>query len=184
MATAKKPVPAKKPAAKAPPAPVKKPAAKAAPAPVAAKEPKAAKRPVLKIPKTLGACADLLYEVKNKRLALDKDSAAMKADETLISDHIINKLPKSDANGIAGHVVRVTVSSRDVPRAEDWSKIYAEIVKNYLYQVKKKTGQQDGAFALLQRRLGDAAVAEAWDAKKTVPGVTKFKAISLSINKL
>jgi hypothetical protein len=148
-------------------------------APTAKKEPLA-----FKPPKTLGECADLLYTTKNERLAQQKMADALEKKENALKDYIIETLPKSKANGVAGHLARVTLEKKDIPRAEDWSKIYAQVVKNYLAEVKKKSGQEDGAFALLNRALNATAVGDVWATQKEVPGVLKFVAIKVSINKL
>jgi hypothetical protein len=54
---------------------------------------------------------------------------------------------------------------------EDWDKFYAFI---------RKTKN----FGLLQRRAGDAAIQELWDAGKTVPGVSTFNVVTVSVNKV
>lgn len=137
-----------------------------------------------KAPKTLGLAADALFDTRQKRLALAKEVERLQELETAYKNHLIDNLPKSDANGVAGKVCRVSVVKKDVPRAEDWSKIYANIVADYQKHAKKKDGMQDGAFALLQRRLGEGAVKEAWDAGKVVDGVGKFTVVDLSVNKI
>ena len=124
-----------------------------------------------KPPKTIGACADALYETKQARLALQKQVDELEKRETLIKNHIIATLPKSQASGVAGRVARVTVVSKEVPQVENWDQLYAYV---------KKTG----AFELLQRRLADAAIKERWDAGKKVPGVKTFTITTVSLNKL
>jgi hypothetical protein len=54
---------------------------------------------------------------------------------------------------------------------EDWPKLYAHI---------KKTGE----FELMQRRLGETAVKERWDADKQVPGVGRFTAKKVSCTRV
>lgn len=122
-------------------------------------------------PKTLGACADKLYELKAKRSAAQKVADAIEEEEKALKEHIINTLPKSEANGVAGKLCRVTVVIKEVPQVKDWDAFYKHV---------KKTGD----FDLLQRRLSDAAVKLRWDAKKKVPGVDVFNAVSLSMNKV
>lgn len=124
-----------------------------------------------KVPKTLGACADLLYTTRERRLKLQKEAAELEAQEKTIKDHIINTLPKSEASGVAGKLARVTVTTKEVPSVKDWDKLYKYI---------KKTGE----FDLFQRRLVNDAVQERWEAGKEIPGVERFTAVSVSINKL
>lgn len=125
----------------------------------------------MKMPKTIGACADLLYATRQKRLALQKDVEKLEAEESELREHIIQTLPKSEASGVAGKVARVSVGKKEVPTVKDWDAFYRYV---------KKTG----AFELLQRRVTEVAVKERWEAGEQVPGVEKFHAVTVSINKL
>jgi hypothetical protein len=125
----------------------------------------------VKIPKALGAVADLLYTTRAKRLALSKQVEALEKDETALREHIIQTLPKSKASGVSGKVARVTVLTDDVPQVEDWDAFYKYVKKN-------------DAFELLQRRLSKEAVAERIDDGETLPGVKLMKIPKVSLNKL
>lgn len=125
----------------------------------------------MKIPKTIGACADLLYETKNKRLALQKQVDELAAFESSLKEHIINTLPKSDQTGAAGKVAKVSVVTKEIPQVQDWEAFYKHV---------KKTGD----FELMQRRLADKAIQERWEHGKKVPGVGVFTAVTVSLNKL
>jgi hypothetical protein len=127
-------------------------------------------KPKFKIPKTLGACADRLYALRELKAAAQKSVDAIEAEYNAIREYVIETLPKSEASGVAGRVGRVAVVRKEVPQVEDWTAFYAYVKKN-------------NAFELLQRRLGDAAVKERWDAGKVVPGVTKFTAVTISLTK-
>lgn len=149
----------------------KKPVQPGAKKPVAKPEPKAPK-----LPKSLAECADLLYTIRQERLAKDKEAAALKAKEFILTEHLIANLPKSSATGVAGKVARVTAVSQTIPQVADWDKLQGYILAN---------GKKNpGVFSLLQRRLGDTAVKEMWAAGKTVPGVEPFDLTKLSINKV
>jgi len=124
-----------------------------------------------KFPKALGACADKLFELRNKRLAEQKKVDEIAAEETALKNHIIENLPKSEASGVAGKLARVTVVTKQVPQVKDWDAFYKYV---------KKTG----SFDLMQKRLTDAAIKERWEAGKEVPGVEHFNAVSVSINKV
>lgn len=123
------------------------------------------------VPKTLGACADELYRVRQERAQLERQAAALQQREGQLRNHLIEKLPKSDAAGIAGHVARATVYSDPVPVLEDEKKFYAHL---------RKTGD----FSLLQKRLATAAIEERWAAKQVVPGIGRFNAVKVSVEKL
>lgn len=124
-----------------------------------------------KFPKAMGACADKLFELRNKRLAMQKEVDAVAAEETALKNHIIENLPKSEASGVAGKLARVTVVTKQIPQVKDWDAFYKYV---------KKTG----SFDLMQKRLTDAAIKERWEAGKEIPGVEHFNAVSVSINKV
>ena len=185
---AKQPAPAKKvggplpwdaQVAKRPPAKAAAPQApksKAPPMPEEEEDPRVKPIPGFKIPKTHGACADLLYATRADRLALAKDLAVLEAKEFQLKLHLINSLPKSDSSGVAGKVARVTISTKTVPTVKDWNKLYkymaSQVVKN------------PGIFGMLQRRVNDKAIKEMWDARVKVPGVEPYDAPTVGINKL
>lgn len=123
------------------------------------------------LPKTLGACADALYTIRQDRLLVQKQVDELKERETALRDHLIATLPKSDATGTAGKVARAQVQTKRVPHVEDWEALYKHV---------KRTGD----FELLQRRLANDAVAERWDAGKKVPGVEPFTTVTVSVTKL
>ena len=124
-----------------------------------------------KFPKAMGACADLLFKTREKRLEAQKVVDAIEAEEKALKEHIIQNLPKSEASGVAGKVARVTVVTKVIPQVKDWDVFYKFI---------KKTD----SFDLLQRRLTDTAIRERWEDGKTIPGVESFNAVTVSINKL
>jgi hypothetical protein len=122
------------------------------------------------IPKTLGACADRLYKLREERSKIQKTIDKLEKEEKEIKEHLINTLPKSSADGITGKVARATIKVKVVPSAKDWSAVYKFILKT-----------KD--FSLLGRRLSDAAVRERWEAGKKVPGVEPFNVVSVSVTK-
>ena len=123
------------------------------------------------IPKQLGACADLLYSLRAERLVQQKIADEMEAQEKALKEHIIKTLPKSQASGVSGKLANVKVEKRQVAQVKDWKKFYAHL---------KKTGD----FELLGRTLKQEAVRERWEARKKVPGVETFDAITVSCTKV
>ena len=69
-----------------------------------------------KLPKSLAACADLLYETRQSRLKEKKVIDEFSALETALKERLINELPKGEASGIAGRVARVSINTKNVPR--------------------------------------------------------------------
>ncbi len=124
-----------------------------------------------KMPRTAAQAADLLYQVREQRLAMQRDVDELAKVETQLKDFFINSLPKSDASGIAGRLARVQITTKIIPTVEDWDKLYAFVKKQ-------------NAFYLLQRRVSESAVKELWENNKQVPGVGQFLAPSVSCTKL
>ncbi len=136
-------------------------------------DPKAlkAEKPVWKTPKSLGACADLLYSTQQQRYAAQKEVDKLEGLEKALKDRFINELSTQDASGIAGKQALAKIVVKDVPTMDDDKAFYAHV---------KKTGD----FDLLQRRLSAEAVKLRWQAGKKVPGVGVFHSKSVSITKL
>lgn len=126
-----------------------------------------------KLPKSMGACADLLYDTREQRLALAKQVEELATEEQRIKDHIINNLRKDDNTGGAGKHHRVQVVPKWKPRVDPtkWDKFYAWVAKNK-------------RFDLLQKRLNDAAGKELIEAGKKVPGLERFKYVDVSLTKV
>ena len=131
----------------------------------------AAWKPPAWAPKTLGACADMLYAIKAERAAAQKIIDEIETREKQLKEHLIQTLPKSEASGISGAVAKVAVVTKEVPQVKDWAKFYAYVAK---------TKQ----FELLQKRLSDGAIKERWEAGKAIPGVESFRATTISLTKV
>src|SRR4051812_19680228 len=87
-----------------------------------------------KLPTNLALAADGLYTTKAARLSLAKALEALEEREKQLKDLLIEKLPKSQASGIAGKIARASIVTDPVPTVEDWDRLYAFV---------KKTGQFD-----------------------------------------
>ena len=113
----------------------------------------------MKIPKTLGACIDLMYKLKQERAAIEKTAEAVKEQENSLEKHLLETFAKTDLEGARGKLA-----------VKDWDKLYAYILKNK-------------AWDLLQKRASATAFRERWDDKVVVPGVEAFTVIKLSLKK-
>lgn len=129
------------------------------------------KSPKLKIPAKLGACADMIYNLRTERLALEAEAEEIKKSETLLKEHLIDKLgAEQAAEGIVGEVATVRVLSDVQPIIQDWEALARYVVEN-------------DAVDLLQRRLSGPAVSARWELGKAVPGIDKLMVTKLSITK-
>lgn len=129
---------------------------------------------MLKLPKSMGACADLLYSTREKRLTADKAAAVLKAEEERIKTHIIDNLDKREETGAAGKHHRVQVVRKKKYRVDPvkWDSFFKWVGKN-------------NRFDLLQKRLSDDAVkAVIEEGKKKIPGVEPFDYVTVSLTKV
>jgi hypothetical protein len=122
------------------------------------------------LPKSVAGAADKLYTLREQRYALQKKVTKLEEKEGVLREYLIDNLPKSDASGITGRIAHAEISKKPVPQVKDWPAFYKHILRT-----------KD--FSLMQRRLNEGAVKERWLAKKVVPGVVRFNAISVSITK-
>lgn len=124
----------------------------------------------IKYPKSMGACADMLYDLRQKRLEADKVAAELKSQENALKEYIIDNLDK-ESTGACGkhHMVRVVTKHK--PQVKDWDVFY-----KYVSRTK--------SFDMLQKRLSEQAVAARLDDGKQVPGVELFVAVDISLTKV
>lgn len=128
----------------------------------------------MSIPKTMGACADKLYKLREKRYELGRQIKEIEAEEAEIKDYIIKNLSKQEAEGVSGKIANVRIKTEDIPVVEDWEAFYKYIVKTK-------------SFDMLQKRINTKAVRERIEDKKdftSKAGVGSFKTISVSITKI
>lgn len=123
------------------------------------------------MPTSLGRCADEYHRVREIRLAMDKIVEGVKERETELQEHLINNLSKADDTGVAGLKYRAQVTTKTMPKVNDWPVFYAYVAKS-------------GDFDMLQKRLADKAVMERLEDGVVLPGVEKMRVPSLSITKI
>ncbi len=124
-----------------------------------------------KFPRHIAACGDRAYELRQKRLAMQREVDAIEAEEKALKEHIINTLPKSEASGVAGKVARTSIVTKTEPQVADWEALYKHV---------KKTGE----FDLLNRAVNKAAAKERWERGVDVPGVVGMTVVSVSLVKV
>jgi hypothetical protein len=124
----------------------------------------------MKLPETLGACADALFQLKADLAEQNKLVDEIKKDIQQLKNHLIANLPKSDADGVVGRLCTCRVTTKDEPQVKDWEALYAEVMAT-----------KD--FSLLHRRVSAAAVKERWKDGKQVPGVDVFRVVDVSVTK-
>ncbi len=124
-----------------------------------------------KFPKSMGLCADKLYELRNKRIEEQKKIDLLETEEKALKAYIIDNLPKSEQTGASGKVANVKIVTKEVPQIADLEAFYGYV---------RKSKRSD----LLQKRLNDSAIKEMLDDGKNIPGIQTFKAITVSLTKV
>lgn len=127
----------------------------------------------------IGATSDMLYDLRQLTKLLGTLSAPFEDLLTpvirQVEDHFVSTLAVGESSGVQGKKSRTQISELVVPvidtSNDGWKKFYAHI---------KKTGE----FELLNRAINRAAITERWDAKKNVPGISKFHQKRVSCTKL
>lgn len=130
------------------------------------------------LPPSMGRCADLYHDIRELRLAMEKETEAIKARETEIQEHIINTLSVGDDTGAAGLKYRAQVVTKPTPRlltgeaGDGWGLFTSWVRKNDF-------------FNMLQKRLNETAVKEWMEAEQRIPpGLERVNVKSLSVTKI
>lgn len=125
------------------------------------------------VPSTIGALADEYADVRQRRLDLDKEAAAVKEREMEIHNYILSALAESTDTGASGKHHRVQLVMKERFNAADWPTLHKHI-------------QQTGMFELLQKRLADTAVKEYREVNNGVlpDGVQAVEVPTLSFSKV
>jgi hypothetical protein len=123
----------------------------------------------MKFPKNIGACIDQLYELRQKRLKIEKSAKDIDKLEGALEEHIIANFDKTELDGARGRAAQSTVERTTVGTIKDF---------DLFWPYAKKHPE------VMQRRLNNKALRERWDAGKTVPGIEKFTKIKLHTTKV
>lgn len=119
--------------------------------------------------KELGVVADHYHLTRESRLEADRKAGLLKTAESLAEAVLIDQMRKQEATSVGGKLLKVSIPAEPdyKPTVKDWPKLYAHIIKT-----------KD--FSFLQKRVGEAAVKERWEAGVVVPGVERFPVYKLS----
>lgn len=129
------------------------------------------------LPVSIGRCADLYHDVRELRLAMEKEVEKVKARETEVWTHIVDNLSKSNDTGAAGLRYRAQVIPKRKPRlatgdVPGWGPFTSWVRKH-------------DRFDMLQRRINEKAIGEFQEAEnRLVPGIEMVNILDLSVVKL
>lgn len=130
------------------------------------------------LPASIGRCADLYHDIREVRLAMEKEAEEVKARETEIQEHIISRLAASEDTGAAGLKYRAQVVVKRKPRISDekggWPIFWSWIRKNDFMN-------------MVQRRINEKALEEYMEEnpeRTEIPGTEMVNVKTLSITKV
>lgn len=123
------------------------------------------------LPESLGACVDLYAEIRDLRLAMDKEVEAVQKRESEIKEHLIANLTKGEDSGVAGAIFRGHVTQKPEPTIADWNLFCSYVAKT-------------GRFDMMQKRVTKTAILDTWEAEGAVPGIDRVLIPSLSVTKI
>jgi hypothetical protein len=124
----------------------------------------------MKLPKTLGACVDALYKMREQRLAAQKIVDASKTSEEALKLHVLNNFNRQEVEKSSGKLATCAITRRVVAEVQDWDALFKYVSEN-------------DAFDLLQKRVNDTAYRARLEENVEVPGIEPFEVVSLSITK-
>lgn len=125
-----------------------------------------------KFPKSLALCADKYYQLRQKRLEMQKAVDEVAAEERAYKQHLIDNVPKSEATGVQGKVARATIVVKEEPQCVD-----QDAFRKYLNRTKR--------FDLATKlRPYAPAIRDLWEEGKDIPGIEKFNVVTVSLNKV
>jgi len=133
------------------------------------------------LPTSMGRCADLYHDVRELRLAMEKEVADIKARETEIQEYIINNLNKGEDTGAAGLRYRAQVITKRKPIIAAVTDAFPQGGWGALTSWIRKNDR----FDMLQKRLSDKAIMD-WQEQENrlLPGIEMMNVPSLSVTKI
>lgn len=127
------------------------------------------------IPQNMGSVVDLYAEVRELRLAMEKEVDPFKKRESELREHMIQNIAKSREDGgdtgAAGRTHRVQIRDKEVVRVNDWKPVHEWIAEH-------------GRFDLLQKRLSDKPVKELLESGTAIDGLETMLIPDVSITKI
>lgn len=129
--------------------------------------PKAAKK-VKK--ESLGKMVDKLYDMRAKRIAIQKQVDEAKSQERLLKVEIIERLEAEKLTGSRGELASASITEEDQPHVTDWNKVYKYIKKHEL-------------FNLLHQRIATTTWRDMLDGGVAIPGIEAVPVKDLSLTK-
>jgi hypothetical protein len=118
----------------------------------------------------IGARIDMLYELREQRLGIEKRVKELKEQEVQARNDIFELLASMGLTKASGALATCGIKVTNVPLVEDWDTLWGYI-------------QQTGEFDLVQKRISVTAWRARFDDGVTIPGVSKVEDVDISLTK-
>jgi hypothetical protein len=122
-------------------------------------------------PKTIGEALDMLYVIRDERIAAGRLVDARKALESALEAHVIGMMEEQKQDGGKGKVGSGTIQRGEEPKIVDFLALMKYAVKT-------------GSPELIQQRAGSTAIKERWARNQELPGVEHVETKKLSLTKV
>lgn len=123
------------------------------------------------VPSSIGRCADAYHDVRELRLAMEKEVAPVKQREAELLGHMIDSLSTSDDTGASGLRYKVQIVTSEQPTVTDWDALHDFVYDN-------------DRFDLMSKSISTKAVKEMFEAGEKIPGVSQITVKKASITKI
>lgn len=123
-------------------------------------------------PKRLALLTQEAFRLDMKRKSMEKEAEAISKEVRQIKDALISDFDKGALKEIHTSLGVARLMRKDVPTVDTetggWDAVWKYITKHKAYE-------------LVQKRFGEKAVQERWDAGESIPGVKRFTKIDIKL---
>lgn len=118
----------------------------------------------------LAQWADVLYNVREQRLELERGIAKLQERETELKTAMIAEMRAAGVRVAGGRTCTLKWETKNTPRGRDWGQIYDYVSEN-------------NAFDCLYRRLNVQAILDRVEQGEQIPGLEWYPVDSISYSK-
>lgn len=119
----------------------------------------------------LGTQIDTLYELRERRIALQREADDLKRQETDLEFEIMSEVMSLGIAAAKGRKANFSITHEVVPNVTDWSKLHEHII------IEKD-------FTLLQKRIGITAWRDYYETGILIPGTDAVTLNKVNLRKV
>lgn len=131
-------------------------------------------KPILELPKTLGASADKVFDLREQKRELDAQIKAVEGDIVALTNHIFTLMDAQDTRKAEGKKASISVNYAVNPTTKDWDQTAHWIING-------KRGDKYAFAHLMFKRISAPAYRELRALGMVIPGQEDFTNRTLSI---